>query len=199
MESPATSGATDLPLPDTERPGNHRLARRLGAAVAAGALLAAGFGLGLAFDSNPASGVRSHPLSIAWDFSDPRKMAGWADNVFIARVTSGPRTSHSEIGIELQFDVVVEEQFKGRLSQETVVNVFDSLATARAGNLGVVVGERYLFGSRLHPNGQWQTVDRPETARHLRTAEEVGAMRPLMQDAVRNQIEYTDGPARSKS
>ena len=164
----------------------------IGAAVAASRISSVGNG--------PLSSGASRELGpTLTDLSDPARLVGFADNVFVGRVAA--RTGQQGWGEservlrEVQYQVQVLETLKGNLSGEVVVSVIategdtDVLVEEAPGDpLGV--GQEYLFSTRTHPSGVWQTVAIPHSRIPIQSPDHLGQLRQLFLEAVKRQIPY---------
>ncbi|GIH71278.1 hypothetical protein [Sphaerimonospora thailandensis] len=92
----------------------------------------------------------------AFDYSDERKLAGWADNVFIGRVTAkAGQTTYSTTDIPVTlWSVDVSESLKGSFSGAVTVaqrGGYDSMANQLKvfeEDALLSVGQEYLFATR---------------------------------------------------
>lgn len=98
------------------------------------------------------------------NFNDVRYLAGAVQNVFVGRVVG--HVSDVRLGRtpETQFRVVVEETLKGSVPATVTVNQEGGVDPSTGGLVLVqgdsllVPGATYLFATRTHPNGSWQTL-----------------------------------------
>ena len=120
-------------------------------------------GPGLFFDQ-PAENLVTQTVqtSHAFDVTDPQRLVGWADNVFVGKVVKMTGTSNEREVLETQFKVKLEENIKGELEGEVIVN---QQGGYEGKNLILVEndqllkeGESYLFITRMNEEQNWHTV-----------------------------------------
>ncbi|MBT2693771.1 hypothetical protein [Bacillus sp. ISL-55] len=106
--------------------------------------------------------IQTVQTSHAFDVTDPQRLVGWADNVFVGKVIKMSGTSEERGMIETQFKVEVAENIKGELQDEVTVN---QQGGYEGQNLILVEndqllkeGESYLFVSRKNEEQDWHTV-----------------------------------------
>jgi hypothetical protein len=147
---------------------------------------------------NLACGDQSQ-VSYVTDFSDKRRLAGFSDDVFVG-VVSRVRGQHSPDGIaETLFDVQVKQVLKGSLSGNVVVNqeggCDESLMRKRRlslteGDSLLVVGREYLFATRHHSAGNWNTLVPRYGDVPLPTPDVKARIVSDFQAAIKNQIQF---------
>ncbi|MBT2662634.1 hypothetical protein [Bacillus sp. ISL-45] len=134
------------------------------AAPGLAAIIALGIaGPGLLSDQPPENPViQTVQTSHAFDVTDPQRLVGWADNVFVGKVTKMSGTSEERGMLETQFKVEVAETIKGELQGEVTVS---QQGGYEGKNLILVEndqllkeGESYLFISRKNEEHDWHTV-----------------------------------------
>ncbi|MFT9596959.1 hypothetical protein [Mesobacillus sp.] len=106
--------------------------------------------------------IQTVQTSHAFDVTDPQRLVGWADNVFVGKVVNMSGTSDEYGMLETQFKVEVAENIKGELQGEVTVN---QQGGYEGKNLILVEndqllkeGESYLFISRMNGEQNWHTV-----------------------------------------
>lgn len=136
--------------------------------------------------------------SYATDISDPRKLSGIVDNIFVGTVIKQERT-FSRVGNDVWtlFSVQVEENIKGSVDGIVTVNQeggFDARNSRTVlvdGDSLLISGETYLFATRFHPDGKWHTLA-PVYGDVLITSDTHRAhIRSTFQTAVQNEILYS--------
>lgn len=103
--------------------------------------------------------------SYVTDVSDPRRLSGIVDNIFIGKVVEQKRT-FSRVGDDVWtlFDVQVEENIKGSLDGVVMVNQEGGYDTKHSrmvlvdGDALLIPSETYLFATRHDPEGGWHTL-----------------------------------------
>jgi hypothetical protein len=134
------------------------------AAPGLAAIIALGIaGPGLLSDQPPENPViQTVQTSHAFDVTDPQRLVGWADNVFIGKVIKISGTSEETEMLETQFKVEVAENIKGELQGEVTV----SQQGGYEGKKLILVendqllkeGESYLFISRKSEEHGFHTI-----------------------------------------
>jgi hypothetical protein len=106
--------------------------------------------------------IQTVQTSYAFDVTDPQRLVGWADNVFVGKVVKMSGTSDERGMVETQFKVKVAENIKGELQGEVTVN---QQGGYEGKNLILVdndkllkEGESYLFVSRKNEEQNWHTA-----------------------------------------
>lgn len=133
-----------------------------GAAVVA--VLSGGVATAAHVLSAPQPAISVVHLDYPADFRDTRYLAGAVENVFVGRVVRQASAVALGRTPETQFSVVVEQTLKGSASGEVVVNQmggYDAVSKSTvlaAGDALLVPGATYVFATRTHPNGSWQTL-----------------------------------------
>ena len=144
---------------------NH-LARRtiLAGALAVGAVGTAAAIGGVDRPAAPDRAIESHVQTLAvTDFTDDRKLVGFADDVFVGRVVGERGTNIVGQTLETQFDVQVVRPIKGTLSGTVIVSqdggVDDAGMTVIVdGDEPLAAGRTYVFASRTNPDTGWHTL-----------------------------------------
>jgi len=134
------------------------------AAPGLAAIIALGIaGPGLLSNQPPENPViRTVQTSHAFDVTDPQRLVGWADNVFIGKVIKMSGTSEERGMLETQFKVEVAESIKGELQGEVTVNQqggYEGKKLILVENDQLLKeGESYLFISRKNEEHDFHTV-----------------------------------------
>ncbi|MBT2641358.1 hypothetical protein J7I80_03825 [Bacillus sp. ISL-41] len=134
------------------------------AAPGLAAIIALGIaGPGLLSNQPPVNHViQTVQTSHAFDVTDPQRLVGWADNVFIGKVIKMSGTSEERGMLETQFKVEVAESIKGELQGEVTVNQqggYDGKKLILVENDQLLKeGESYLFISRKNEEHDFHTV-----------------------------------------
>ena len=106
-------------------------------------------------------------LTSITDFEDPRRLVGAADNVFVGRVEAQAGTKQLGDVPETQFRIQVQEQIKGKLTSDAVVNqqggYVEGGLVLPEGDSPLQLGRDYLFVTRRLP-GWAGTRSSPPTA-----------------------------------
>ncbi|MCM3574004.1 hypothetical protein M3172_12470 [Mesobacillus subterraneus] len=134
------------------------------AAPGLAAIIALGIaGPGLLSNQPPENPViQTVQTSHAFDVTDPQRLVGWADNVFVGKVIKMSGTSEESGMLETQFKVEVAETIKGELQGEVTVNQqggYEGKKLILVENDQLLKeGESYLFISRNNEEHDWHTV-----------------------------------------
>jgi hypothetical protein len=134
------------------------------AAPGLAAIIALGIaGPGLLSNQPPENPViQTVQTSHAFDVTDPQRLVGWADNVFIGKVIKMSGTSEERGMLETQFKVEVAESIKGELQGEVTVNQqggYEGKKLILVENDKLLKeGESYLFISRKNEEHDFHTV-----------------------------------------
>lgn len=167
------------------------------ALLAAGAITAGALQLG-----SGAGDDHEHPLHISQieflsvaDFSDDRRLAGFAEDVFVGRVAGEGATLDKEPVIETEFPVEVVESIKGSTRGTVVVTQQGGRVPGR-NELRLMEGDRllepgrtYLFATRADSEGRRYLV--PEFGDvPVRDAAHRNELRERFMHAVRSQIPF---------
>jgi hypothetical protein len=134
------------------------------AAPGLAAIIALGIaGPGLLSNQPPENPViQTVQTSHAFDVTDPQRLVGWADNVFIGKVIKMSGTSEERGMLETQFKVEVAESIKGELQGEVTVNQqggYEGKKLILVENDQMLKeGESYLFISRKNEEHDFHTV-----------------------------------------
>jgi hypothetical protein len=106
--------------------------------------------------------IQTVQTSHAFDVSDPKRLVGWADNVFIGKVVGHSGTYDEDGMLETQFQVQVSENIKGELYGGITVNQqggYEGKTLILVENDQLLKeGESYLFISRKNAEKDWHTV-----------------------------------------
>lgn len=106
-------------------------------------------------------GGRSHGYYV--DLEDPRALVGWADNVFLGQVIQAVGPAEPDPMPQTLFKVRPWEVLKGAVPREVIVaqqlgphpETGDLLG--REGDQPLKIGQVYMFSTRTHRNGTWET------------------------------------------
>ncbi|WNF21139.1 hypothetical protein [Mesobacillus jeotgali] len=134
------------------------------AAPGLAAIIALGIaGPGLLSNQPPENPViQTVQTSHAFDVTDPKRLVGWADNVFIGKVEGQSGTYDEDGMVETQFQVQVSENIKGELHGGITVNQqggYEGKNLILMENDQLLKeGESYLFISRKNEEKNWHTV-----------------------------------------
>lgn len=106
--------------------------------------------------------IKTVQTSHAFDVTDPKRLVGWADNVFVGRVVKLSGKSDERGMLETQFKVEVAENIKGELHGDITVNQQggyegETLILVENDQL-LKEGESYLFISRQNEEKEWHTI-----------------------------------------
>lgn len=118
---------------------------------------------GLLSDQPPKNPViQTLQASYAFDVTDPQRLVGWADHVFIGKVVEMSGTSDEYGMLETQFKVEVAENIKGELQGQVMVNQQggyegENLILVENDQL-LKEGESYLFISKKNEEQDWHTI-----------------------------------------
>lgn len=128
------------------------------------------------------------------DFSDDRRLAGFADHVFVGRVTGAGQTVDRDPLPETSFPVLVVDTLKGTAAGGvTVVQQggqkpgHDDEHVVLEGDTPLQAGQTYLFATRSDPEGRRFLVARYGDLR-VRDAAHLQQLRARFGTAVRTQI-----------
>lgn len=106
--------------------------------------------------------IQTVQTSYAFDVTDPKRLVGWADNVFIGKVEGQSGTYDEDGMVETQFQVKVSENIKGELHGGITVNQqggYEGKYLILVENDQLLKeGESYLFISRKNEEKDWHTV-----------------------------------------
>jgi Matrixin len=123
--------------------------------------LAAG-GPGRSGGGGAGDGVVRRLNSYVADFSDPRRLVGAVDNVFVGRVADEHGTTILDDEPETQFVVEVLENIKGSLDRKVIVNqeggVHGDEVVVVEGDTPLRAGEVYLFATAVYEAKGWHTL-----------------------------------------
>jgi Pregnancy-associated plasma protein-A len=101
-------------------------------------------------------------LTSITDFEDPRRLVGAADNVFVGRIEAQAGTKQLGEYPETQFRVRVQEQIKGMLTEDAIVNqqggYSEGALVLPEGDRPLEIGRDYLFVTRRLPETGWNTL-----------------------------------------
>lgn len=169
--------------------------KHLSSAALALALVLGGTTLAQRFSSQPR--VLHVDISHVADFNDTRRLAGFADNVFIGRVLEQTGT-HSPDGVlpETLFKVDVIRSLKGSLSGTVAVNQqggfsADENALILIEEDGLLeTGKVYLFATKTGGDGAWQTLVPEFGDLHMGNGAQQAELVQKFEKAVKEQIKY---------
>jgi hypothetical protein len=136
------------------------------ALLAAGAVTAGAFQLapvGNSHSEQPLRITRIEFSSVA-DFSDDRRLAGFAEDIFLGQVTGAGRAIDKRPVIETDFPVKVLEAIKGSARGTVTVTQQGGYVPGRnelrlmEGDRLIEPGDTYLFATRADPEGRHYLV-----------------------------------------
>jgi hypothetical protein len=164
------------------------------AVLAAGAVTAGALQLGSAGATEPTNIARADFVAVT-DFSDDRRLAGFAENVFFGRVTGDGSTTEGDPLPETNFPVQVIETLKGSAGSGSVVVVQqrgqvrgrDDEQVLLEGDQALQPGQTYLFATRSDPHGRRFLVPRFGDLR-VRSAAQQNELRARFTEAIQSQI-----------
>jgi hypothetical protein len=119
---------------------------------------------GLDRPTAPEPALERHVQTLAvTDFTDDRRLVGFADDVFVGKVVGERGTSIVGQTLETQFDVQVVRPIKGTLRGTVIVSqdggVDDTGVTVIVdGDEPLTAGRTYVFASRTNPDTGWHTL-----------------------------------------
>jgi hypothetical protein len=108
--------------------------------------------------------VKHMYASFVTDFSDRRRLAGFADAVFIGRVDAVAGTKSPSMAPETQFSVQVQRTLKGAVKGSVVVNQEggkdpgDGSTILYEDDQLLQPGHAYVFAARFNRTENWYTV-----------------------------------------
>jgi hypothetical protein len=166
------------------------------ALLAAGAITAGAVELGSSTGAEPAPRVTQVGYVAAADFSNDRRLAGFARDVFFGRVTGDGRTLDKQPLPETDFPVQVLGTLKGSAAgSATVVQQGGELPgrddelVVMEGDQPLQPGETYLFATRSDPQGRRFLVAKYGDIR-VRSAAHKDELRARFTQAVQSQIPF---------
>jgi hypothetical protein len=168
------------------------------ALIAAGAVAAGAVQLGSATGAEPAKRVTTIHYTSVTDFSNDKRLAGFAEHVFFGRVSAAGRTlDKGEALPETEFPVQVLSTLKGSAATSaTVVQQggevpgVDDQMVQMEGDKPLQSGRTYLFATRSDPQGRRFLV--PQYGDLLvRDAAHQEQLRERFAAAVQNQIPFS--------
>lgn len=120
-------------------------------------------GPGLLSNNNPENPViKTVEYSNTFDVSDPKRLVGWADSVFIGKVVEQSGTKALDSLPETQFKVEIINTIKGDVSGTVTVNQqggYDGNELILVENDPLLVkGKSYLFVTRYLKDENWHTL-----------------------------------------
>lgn len=143
--------------------------------------------------------VHSPSGSYVTDFTDDRRLVGWADNVFFGQVVEKTGETQDVPYPQRQFRVSVLESIKGHLAGEVVVTQdggFDEEEGREIvvdGDPALQPGSTYLFVSRTDPNGEWQHIVNVFGDIRVESDLERAQLRERFRNAARNEVPFGAG------
>ena len=169
--------------------------KHLASAGLALALIVGGTTLSQQLSSQPR--VIHTEVSFVSDFSDSRKLVGFADNVFVGRVLEQTGT-HSPDGAmpETLFKVDVIRSIKGSLAGTVTVNQQGGFSAEENALIlmeqdGLLeAGKTYLFATRTGGNGSWHTLVPEFGDLRIGNGQEQAALVQKFEQAAKEQIKY---------
>jgi hypothetical protein len=135
-------------------------------------------------------------VSFVTDFRDPRKLVGFADDVFVGKVIEQAGT-HSRSGLpQTLFKVEVLQSIKGSLSGTVTVNQQAGFSKER--NAVILLedqpllqaGETYLFSTRVDGDGKWHTFVPGYGGVQVKNGQEHAALVEKFEKAKKDQVPY---------
>ena len=164
------------------------------ALLAAGAVTAGALQLGSAGAAEPTNIARADFLAVT-DFSDDRRLAGFAENVFFGRVTGDGSTTDNNPLPETDCPVQVVDTLTGSPGSGSVVGVQqggqvrgrDDEQVLLESDQALQPGQTYLFATRSDPQGRRFLVPRFGDLR-VRSAAQQKQLRARFTEAIRSQI-----------
>lgn len=169
--------------------------KHLSSAALALALILGGTTLTQQYFSQPRT-INAHVSHVA-DFSDTRRLTGFADNVFIGRVLEQTGT-HSPDGVlpETLFKVDVIRSLKGSLSGTVAVNQQGGFSAEE--NALILIeedglletGKVYMFATKTGGDGAWQTLVPEFGDLHIGNSAQQADLVQKFEKAVKEQIKY---------
>jgi hypothetical protein len=187
---------------NTMKPNSPLPARRLSAPravlalLAAGALTAGAVQLGSADGGDRTAKVTHIGFTSVANFSDDRRLAGFAEDIFLGRVSGAGSTADKDPLPETDFPVQVLDTIKGSAHGTVTVVQQGGRLPGRDDELRLMEGDRelepgrtYLFATRSDPQGRRFLVaqfgDVP-----VRDAAHQRELREKFAEAVRSQIAF---------
>lgn len=127
------------------------------------------------------------------DVANPRALAAIADAIFIGTVEDQVGTESLGQVPETQYRVKISQRLKGPVGEEVIVNQLagerpDGSRFSVEGDAPLKPGQEYLFASRTHPNGKWQTVADVHGTREIGSPAERGELAATFRDAIANPL-----------
>lgn len=142
------------------------------------------------------------------DRSNPAAVAGFATDIFFAKVSESLGSTERRGVLESQYRADVTETIKGNASGSIILNqaggVKDGTAFVGNGDALLVPDQSYMIAARYSDAEQWYTAvpvsgDVPVTSQSIRpqrksidgrAIEDKGEVRERMQDAIANSIPF---------
>ncbi len=167
--------------------------RAVVALIAAGAVTAGAVQLGSSGGAEPPKITRVDFVAPT-DFSDDRRLAGFAENVFVGRVTGDGKTTDKDPLPETDFPVQVVDTLKGSAASSVIVVQQGGQLPGRddeqvllEGDQRLQRGQTYLFATRSDPQGRRFLVARYGDLR-VRSAAHQSQLRARFTEAIQSQI-----------
>jgi len=130
------------------------------------------------------------------DLSKPEDLVGWSDHVFIGRVVSEGSPLDPDPMPQTLFRVEVLDSLKGSLPHEVFIDqqvgtdVETGELVGRQGDTLLSDGVLYLFATRTHANGSWETPAALFGNLRLNTQSEIDAVKEVFSTAVADGLPY---------
>ncbi|MGM7723723.1 hypothetical protein [Metabacillus sp. Hm71] len=153
----------DQTLANLPRKNSKRIKYRISYLISA-AVLMIGLFTGTYYMVNQPSETEIINMDVGYevDVSDPRKLVGYADHVFIGKVIEQAGTKKISGFPETQFNVKVLETIKGDLNGTIIVNQnggYDgNQLTVINGDSLIKPGKTYLFATKYLESENWHTL-----------------------------------------
>lgn len=145
----------------THRGPSRRIGTVIAATLAAGALAAGSFQIGTSRSATTRPlRIESVEFTAVADFSDDRRLVGFAEDVFFGEVLDSGRTSNRDQLPETDFKVKVVETIKGDAAGAVTVTQQGGYIAERnelrlmEGDSLLEAGKVYLFATRSDPKGR---------------------------------------------
>ena len=139
-------------------------------------------------------------LMYVTDFSDPRRLVGAVDNVFVGRVAAQVGATVIDDEPETQFQVEVLENIKGSLKGDVIVNqqggVDGEQLVIVEDDALLLPGKVYVFATSLYKESGWHTPVPGYGDILIKDAKHRDALVKKFQQATQEQVPFTRPAAR---